>query len=141
MEFLWSILFSLLILLNFCLKNLDCLAIQLAYLDLSLITLFIIFTFFFWTNINLKNFMAPFYGWASTDSRLEPLEEAVYFLPLSSQMSMYFVYGLKNIKVFFIRINSNKFTIEFFSVAFCLSVSWWISWSLSLFSSTSIASL
>ena len=26
--------------------------------------------------------MAPFYGWGSTASRLEPLEEAVYFLPL-----------------------------------------------------------
>ena len=29
--------------------------------------------------------MAPFYGWGSTASRLEPLQEAVYFLPLSSQ--------------------------------------------------------
>ena len=28
--------------------------------------------------------MAPFYGWGSTASRLEPLL-AVYFLPLSSQ--------------------------------------------------------
>ena len=30
--------------------------------------------------------MVPFYGWGSTASRrLKPLEEAVYFLPLSSQ--------------------------------------------------------
>ena len=29
--------------------------------------------------------MAPFSGWDSTASRLEPLREAVYFLPLSSQ--------------------------------------------------------
>ena len=30
--------------------------------------------------------MAPFYGWGSTASRLEShFEEAVYFLPLSSQ--------------------------------------------------------
>ena len=32
-----------------------------------------------------KNFMVPFCGWGSTASRLEPLREAVYFLPLSSQ--------------------------------------------------------
>ena len=33
------------------------------------------------------NFMAPFYGWGSTASRLVPLRgEAVYFLPLSSQI-------------------------------------------------------
>ena len=30
--------------------------------------------------------MAPFYGWGSTASRLVPLEEVVYFLPLSSQI-------------------------------------------------------
>ena len=29
--------------------------------------------------------MAPFYGWASPASRLEPLRGAAYFLPLSSQ--------------------------------------------------------
>ena len=29
--------------------------------------------------------MAPFYGWGSTASRLDHFEEAVYFLPLSSQ--------------------------------------------------------
>ena len=32
-------------------------------------------------DISKKNFMAPFYGWGSTVSRLEPLQEAVYFLP------------------------------------------------------------
>ena len=32
-----------------------------------------------------EHFMAPFYGWGSTASLLESLEEAVYFLPLSSQ--------------------------------------------------------
>ena len=32
-----------------------------------------------------KNFMVPFYGWGSTASRLQShIEEAVYFLPLSS---------------------------------------------------------
>ena len=32
-----------------------------------------------------KNFMAPFYGWGSTPPRLQShLEEAVYFIPLSS---------------------------------------------------------
>ena len=31
------------------------------------------------------NFMARFYGWGSTASRLSHFEEAVYFLPLSSQ--------------------------------------------------------
>ena len=29
--------------------------------------------------------MAPFYGWGSTASRLEPFQEGSYFLPLSSQ--------------------------------------------------------
>ena len=30
-------------------------------------------------------FMASFFGWGSNASRLMPIEEAVYFLPLSSQ--------------------------------------------------------
>ena len=34
----------------------------------------------------LKKFMAPFYGWGSTVSRLQShYEETVYFLPLSPQ--------------------------------------------------------
>ena len=33
----------------------------------------------------LKNFMAPFYGWGSTVSRLQPLRGGSYFLPLTSQ--------------------------------------------------------
>ena len=40
------ILFQLLVLLNFCFKNLDLSAIQLPHLDLSLVTLFIIITLF-----------------------------------------------------------------------------------------------
>ena len=36
-----------------------------------------------------KNFMAPFYGWGSTASRLQShYEEAVYFLLLSSQKEL-----------------------------------------------------
>ena len=30
--------------------------------------------FFFFVKKNKKNFMAPFYGWGSTPSRLEPLQ-------------------------------------------------------------------
>ena len=30
--------------------------------------------------------MDPFYGWGSTASRLDPIQGAVYFLPLSSQI-------------------------------------------------------
>ena len=29
--------------------------------------------------------MTPFYGWGSTAARLQPYEEAVYFITLSSQ--------------------------------------------------------
>ena len=43
--------------------------------------MYIYFVFFF----KKTSIMAPFYGWDSTASRLEPLVEAVYFLPLSSQ--------------------------------------------------------
>ena len=40
---------------------------------------------FSWENFK-KNFMAPFYGWGSTASRLEPLQGgSLLFLPLSSQ--------------------------------------------------------
>ena len=36
--------------------------------------------------LKLKNFMAPFYGWGSTASRLQShFKEAVYFIPISSQ--------------------------------------------------------
>ena len=39
-----------------------------------------------------KNFMAPFYGWHSTASRLEShFKEAVYFLPLSSHKFLLFI--------------------------------------------------
>ena len=35
-----------------------------------------------------KNFMVPFYGWSSTASKRQShYEEAVYFLPISSQGS------------------------------------------------------
>ena len=34
---------------------------------------------------NKKNFMAPFYRWGSTASRLQPLRGGSLFLPLSSQ--------------------------------------------------------
>ena len=34
---------------------------------------------------NKKNFVALFYGWGSTVLRPQPLQEAVYFLPLSYQ--------------------------------------------------------
>ena len=30
--------------------------------------------------------MAPFYGWGSTASMLDPLEQAVYFLPLNIKL-------------------------------------------------------
>ena len=39
-----------------------------------------------------KNFMAPFYGWGSTASRLEPLRGGSLLLPLSSQNSRYSFY-------------------------------------------------
>ena len=39
------------------------------------------------TGLFKKNFMAPFYGWGSTASRLQShYKEAVYFLPLSFQI-------------------------------------------------------
>ena len=35
---------------------------------------------------NFKNFLVPFYGWGLTAPRLQShFEEAIYFLPLSSQ--------------------------------------------------------
>ena len=40
----------------------------------------------------LKNFMAPFYGWGSTISRLQShYEETVYFLPLLLQEYLIFI--------------------------------------------------
>ena len=42
--------------------------------------------FAFLNKKNKKAFMVTFYGWGSTGSRLEPLQGAVYFAPLSSQM-------------------------------------------------------
>ena len=37
-------------------------------------------------DVKKQNFIAPFYGWGSTASRLQShCEEIVYFLPLSSQ--------------------------------------------------------
>ena len=54
-------------------------------------------------------------------------------------MSVYFVYGFKFVKIFFIKINSNKFTIKFFfyflSFISSLSLSQWPN------SSTSMGSL
>ena len=43
-----------------------------------------------WVPLQLKkNFVAPFYGWGSTGSRLQShFEKAVYFLLLSSQKSL-----------------------------------------------------
>ena len=35
-----------------------------------------------------KNFMAPFYGWVQLPQGYSHFEEAVYFLPLSSQKSL-----------------------------------------------------
>ena len=43
------------------------------------------FTPNFWFLWLGQNFTAPFFGWGSTASSLEPLQGAVYFLPLSSQ--------------------------------------------------------
>ena len=38
------------------------------------------------SNLQISTFMAPFYGWDSIASRLHNhYEEAVYFLPISSQ--------------------------------------------------------
>ena len=41
-----------------------------------------------------KNFMAPFYGWGSTTSRLQSnYEEEVYFLPQSSQKFLVLIWS------------------------------------------------
>ena len=64
MKCLGLILFQLIFLIRFCFKNLDLSAIQLAHLDLCLITLFVIVTFslyylyVFWS---LNNRFACFY--------------------------------------------------------------------------------
>ena len=44
--------------------------------------------------LSKKHFMAPFYGWGSTVSKLQRHhKETVYFLPLSSQRPCYWLSG------------------------------------------------
>ena len=46
--------------------------------------------------------MAPFYAWGSTTSGVEPLREAVYFLPLGSQKFLVFILSTGNPSIFLI---------------------------------------
>ena len=41
------------------------------------------------------SFMAPFYRWGSTASRLQSHDETVYFLPISSQKFLVLIYLFK----------------------------------------------
>ena len=123
-------------LLDFCFNNLDFSAAQLAHFGARLITVFVIFTFlnqyyqfvFCTYTISFHNFiiMAIFFS-QHTFKPLILSNHQTWLLILIvflksclltifrwfSNASVYFNYSFKNIKILFIRINSNKFATKF----------------------------